>query len=331
MTRRFEVYRNADRQLMSIPLGFSWAAAAFDWIWAFWLRLPQLGIVFLILNLISGAVLYANRAGWKSYLISQVVQGIVIGFSARRFRELSAERQGYAYLCTVPARNGAEAVAKVLQVGGIPLPEWKGRHLAGVPDLVPKRLRPLVAVSLLTIKAAFRYRLVITLLGLLIALVFILPSAIKHDGSAQGFTQILITYTLSAITALLGFTTLWIACGTLARDIEDMSLFLVTVKPIPRWQIWLGKWIGIMVLNASMVAVSGAIVFGLLLARAQQLPPAQLAKLQNEILVARETVPSAILNIDPDVEAEFEKRRRDPSLSSMDPLFVKKQVRQKLS
>ncbi|MEN9601626.1 MAG: hypothetical protein RIS56_1232, partial [Verrucomicrobiota bacterium] len=29
MTRRFEVYRNADRQLMAIPLGFSWAAAVF--------------------------------------------------------------------------------------------------------------------------------------------------------------------------------------------------------------------------------------------------------------------------------------------------------------
>ena len=92
MTRRFEVYRNADRQLMAIPLGFSWAAVVLDWLWALWLRLPQLGLVFLILNLVSSAVLYANRAGWKSYVLSQVVQGIAIGFSARRFRELSAEQ-----------------------------------------------------------------------------------------------------------------------------------------------------------------------------------------------------------------------------------------------
>lgn len=326
MTRRFEVYRNADRQLMAIPLGFSWAAAAFDWIWAFWLRLPQLGIVFLILNLISGAVLYANRAGWKSYLISQVVQGIVIGFSARRFRELAAERQGYAYLCTVPARNGAEAVAKVLQVGGIPLPEWKGRHLAGVPDLVPKRLRPLVAVSLLTIKAAFRYRLVITLLGLLIALVFILPSAIKHDGSAQGFTQILITYTLSAITALLGFTTLWIACGTLARDIEEMQLFLIASKPIPRWQIWLGKWVGIMAVNLGMLAISGSVAYGLLQLRTGELSAEQQVKLRSEVLVARAGAREPAVDLTQDIQTLLKERLKDPAAAALDPAFVRKQV-----
>ena len=32
MTRRFEVYRNADRQWLAIPLGVSWTAAALDWI-----------------------------------------------------------------------------------------------------------------------------------------------------------------------------------------------------------------------------------------------------------------------------------------------------------
>lgn len=326
MTRRFEVYRNADRQLLAIPLGFSWAAAVLDWIWALWLRLPQLGIVFLILNLISSAVLYANRAGWKSYLLSQVVQGIIIGFSARRFRELSAERRGYAYLCTVPARNAADAVAKVLQVGGVPLPEWKGRHLAGVPDLVPKTLRPLLAVALLTIKAAFRYRLVITLLGLLVALVFILPSAIKHDGSAQGFTQILITYTLSAITALLGFTTLWIACGTLARDIEEMQLFLIAAKPIPRWQIWLGKWIGIMAVNLGMLAMSGSVAYGLLQLRTGELSAEQQVKLRNEVLVARAGAREPAVDLTQDIQTLLKERLKDPAAAALDPAFVRKQV-----
>ena len=275
MTRRFEIYRNDDRQHLAIPLGFSWAAAVLDWIWAFWLRLPLLGILFLVLNLVSGAVLYANRAGWKSFLVSQIVQGIAIGFSARRFRELSAERRGYSYLCTVPARGEADAVAKVVQLGGEPLPEWKARHLAGVPDFAPKSVRPLLAVALLTVQAAFRLRLVVTLLGLLVALVFILPSAIKHDGSAQGFTQILITYTLGAITALLGFTTLWIACGTLARDIEEMQLFLIASKPIPRWQIWLGNWVGIMAVNPGMLTISGSVAFGLLQLRTGELSPEQ--------------------------------------------------------
>jgi hypothetical protein len=326
MTRRFEVYRNADRQWLAIPLGFSWTAAALDWIWAFWLRLPVLGIVFLLLNLISGAVLYANRAGWKSYLVSQIIQGIAIGFSARRFREMSAERRGYAYLCTVPARNAADAVAKLVQLGGEPRPEWKPRHLAGVPDLAPRSVRPLLAVALLTIRAAFRYRLVVTLLGLLIALVFVLPSAIKHDGSAQGFTQILITYTLSAITALLGFTTLWIACGTLARDIEEMQLFLVASKPIPRWQIWLGKWIGIMAVNLGMLAISGSVAYGLLQLRTGELSAEQQVKLRNEVLVARAGAKEPAVDLTRDVQSLLKERLKDPSAAGMDPNLLRKQV-----
>ncbi|MFM7556837.1 MAG: hypothetical protein ACKPAH_16260 [Verrucomicrobiota bacterium] len=326
MTRRFEIYRNTDRQHLAIPLGFSWTAAVLDWIWAFWLRLQVLGIVFLVLNLVSGAVLYANRAGWKSFLVSQVVQGIAIGFAARRFRELSAERRGYAYLCTVPARNAADAVAKVVQVGGEPLPGWKARHLAGVPDLVPRSLRPLMAVALLTIQAAFRYRLVLTLLGLLVALVFVLPSAIKHDGSAQGFTQILITYTLGTITALLGFTTLWIACGTLARDIEEMQLFLVAAKPIPRWQVWLGKWIGIMAVNLGMLAVSGSVAFGLLQLRTGELSTDQQVKLRNEVLVARDGAREPSVDLTKDIQALLAERLKDPAAAVIDPALVRKQV-----
>ena len=63
--------------------------------------------------------------------------------------------------------------------------------------------------------------------------------------SAQGFTQIILTYTLSAITALLGLSTLWLSCGTLARDIEECQIQVVATKPVARWQIWLGKWLGI--------------------------------------------------------------------------------------
>src|SRR5678815_3531993 len=76
------------------------------------------------------------------------------------------------------------------------------------------------AVTSLTWKAAFRYRLFWVLSVLLLATVVGLPLLIKDDGSARGFTQILLTYTLSTISALLGLSTLWISCGTLARDIE---------------------------------------------------------------------------------------------------------------
>src|SRR5437899_6280068 len=80
------------------------------------------------------------------------------------------------------------------------------------------------AIARLTWKAAFRFRLFWVMSGLLLLCVVGLPLLIKDDGTARGFTQILLTYTLSVITTLLGFSTLWLACGTLARDIEEAQM-----------------------------------------------------------------------------------------------------------
>src|SRR3954468_12407733 len=130
-------------------------------------------------------------------------------------------------------------------------------------------MQRLLAIALLTVRAAFRYRLVVVMGVLLIGGVVVLPVMIKDDGTARGFTQIVLTYTLALITALLGFVTIWLGCGTLAREIEEAQLQMVAVKPISRWEIWLGKWLGIMTLNAILLSASGAAVFGLMMWKAK--------------------------------------------------------------
>src|SRR3974390_1279876 len=134
-------------------------------------------------------------------------------------------------------------------------------------------MQRLFAICWLTWKAAFRFRLFIVIAGLLLASVVLRPRVSKDDGTARGFTQILLTYTLTTISALLGLSTLWLACGTLARDIEDCQMQVVAVKPIARWQIWLGKWLGIVLLNADLLVISGSAGYVFLQWRAGRLPP----------------------------------------------------------
>src|SRR5881394_487009 len=148
-------------------------------------------------------------------------------------------------------------------------------------------MQQLLAISGLTWKAAFRFRLFVVVAVLLLGSVIGLPLLIKDDGTARGFTQILLTYTLSTISALLGLSTLWLACGTLARDIEECQLQVVAVKPIARWQIWLGKWIGLMSLNAALLALAGGSVYALLQWRATRLPADQQQVLRRVVLIAR--------------------------------------------
>ena len=111
-------------------------------------------------------------------------------------------------------------------------------------------MQKILAIAWLTWKAAIRFRLFAVIAVLLVLAVVGLPLIIKDDGTANGFTQIILTYTLSAVTTLLGISTLWLSCGTLARDIEECQIQVIATKPIARWQIWLGKWLGLASFNA---------------------------------------------------------------------------------
>jgi len=193
-------------------------------------------------------------------------------------------------------------------------------------------MQRIFAIAWLTWKAALRFKLFLVIAALLILAVVGLPLVIKDDGTAQGFTQIILTYTLSAITALLGLSTLWLACGTLARDIEECQIQVVATKPIARWQIWIGKWIGIMLLNAVLLALAGGCVFGLLQWRAAKLPAEVQQTLHEEILVARGSAKEA--NSDADIESETDRilqnRLKATSVEKVDVPEVRKQIREQV-
>jgi len=189
-------------------------------------------------------------------------------------------------------------------------------------------MQRLLAIAWLTWKAAFRFRLFLVITVLLLASVVGLPLLLKDDGTARGFTQILLTYTLSTISALLGLSTLWLACGTLARDIEECQMQVVAVKPIARWQIWLGKWLGLLTLNAALLAVSGASVFCLLQWRATRLPVEEQKILRNEVLVSRgsakESDPTAEIEVETD--RQLKQRLAKNPVGQADLAEVRKQV-----
>jgi hypothetical protein len=193
-------------------------------------------------------------------------------------------------------------------------------------------MQRIIAISWLTWKAALRFKLFVVIAALLILAVVGLPLVIKDDGTARGFTQIILTYTLSAITALLGLSTLWLSCGTLARDIEECQIQVVATKPVARWQIWLGKWLGIVSLNAALLALSGACVYGLLQWRATKLPANEQKILRSEVLVARGSAKEQSYDARIDAEAEriLQERLKTSPVDKVDLPEVRKQIREQV-
>lgn len=191
-------------------------------------------------------------------------------------------------------------------------------------------MQRILAIAGLTWKAAFRFKLFLVLAALLLVAVVGLPLLIKDDGTARGFTQIILTYTLSVITGLLGLSTLWLSCGTLARDIEECQIQVVATKPVARWQIWIGKWLGILSLNAVLLLLSGGFVFGLLQWRAGKLPADQQTILREQVLVARGSAKEA--NSEKDIELETERilqnRLKTAAVEKVDVPEVRRQIRE---
>lgn len=180
---------------------------------------------------------------------------------------------------------------------------------------------PLFAVAFLTWKASIRFRFFWVMLALLLLAVGGMPLIVKDDGSAAGMTQILITYTLAMITAIMGAATLWISAGSLADEIENHQLQMVVTKPIARWQIWLGKWIGVMSMNFVLLLFAGGVVYGMVEYRANQLTRDATRRIkdmpENEIRQLAYKAGIAQVEIDPKTGRPKEDKDGNPILVDM--------------
>lgn len=80
----------------------------------------------------------------------------------------------------------------------------------------------------------------------------------EGDGTIKGKIQMFITYSLGLTAFLLSLMTIFFACRSLAVEIVSRQIYQIVTKPIPRWQILAGKWVGIMAVNAGLLALAGA-------------------------------------------------------------------------
>jgi hypothetical protein len=114
-------------------------------------------------------------------------------------------------------------------------------------------LRAIAAVAVLSVRAAIRSRVVIALVLLLAAGIFGIPRLVSGDGSSGSEWQIRLHYTLFASVVVLGLATLWAACAAFGLEIDSRRMELTAVKPVRLWTLWLGRWLGILILDAVLL------------------------------------------------------------------------------
>ncbi len=118
---------------------------------------------------------------------------------------------------------------------------------------------PILVIARLTIREAQRRRLlwVALFMGVAFLLVFgIAFHFIRQDIERHGPTNndltfvsiLLLTAGLYAVSLLTNVVAVLVSVTTLSGEIESHTIDAIVTKPIPRWQVVVGKWLGYAVL-----------------------------------------------------------------------------------
>lgn len=115
--------------------------------------------------------------------------------------------------------------------------------------------RRIFAVALLCLRAALRSRIITSLLALLALLILFLPGLTRGDGTAAGEWRVMVAFPLTGAAIVLALSSLWAGCAVFAGEIEAGRLQMTRIKPIRFLEIWIGHWLGLMLLNVFLAAV----------------------------------------------------------------------------
>jgi ABC-type transport system involved in multi-copper enzyme maturation permease subunit len=118
------------------------------------------------------------------------------------------------------------------------------------------------AIARLTFWEGVRMRIVLVFLAVLALAVLLMPTALQGDGTVAGRLQSFLYYALMAVNFLLSLTTIFFSCSTLANEIRTRTLHLIVTKPVSRFQVLVGKWLGVNLLNLLILGLSGLTIYG---------------------------------------------------------------------
>ncbi|MBE0534240.1 MAG: ABC transporter permease [Phycisphaerae bacterium] len=160
------------------------------------------------------------------------------------------------------------------------------------------------AVARNTIAQALRMKVAGVVVILLLVLLPLMSTILVGDGTLQGKLQTFVSYGLSLMMMLLCILTIAISTYTLSNDLRRKHIFLVVTKPISRCKILLGKLCGILILDAALLVVFAALIYGLtiLIPHLTDAPDAQVKQARDEFFTARAGL------TDPEDEDEIESR-----------------------
>jgi hypothetical protein len=146
-----------------------------------------------------------------------------------------------------------------------------------------------------------------------------IPLTVKGDGTLSGHIRILIDYTLNFVRVILAIATIWAGCASISQEVDTKQIQMTMTKPVHPFQMWLGKWLGLLIPVFLLILFSGITVYGMLMwnLRDARLTTAEKSALRKSLLVGRiETMPEAPPDLSESIDNVIEIARKNNAISA---------------
>jgi len=172
------------------------------------------------------------------------------------------------------------------------------------------------AVAANTIKQALRMKIAAVFIVLLIVLLPVMGVSMTGDGTLKGRLQTFVSYSLSLTNLLLCLLTIIVSIYTLTNDIKQKQIYTVITKPIRRFQLLLGKLLGVVLLNIALLVLFSAIIYTITVytPKFYGASEADLDSMNNEFFTARAALTPPEVDVTAEVLDTYEKLKKTGQL-----------------
>lgn len=184
------------------------------------------------------------------------------------------------------------------------------------------------AVAVNTIKQALRMKVAVVFVVLLLVLLPVLGFSTTGDGTLKGRLQTFVSYGLSLTSLLLCLLTVVISIYSVTSDIEQKQVYTVLTKPIRRFQLLLGKLLGVIILDVCLLGLFSAIVYIITIYMPFFIDAteAELKQAQNQFYTARASITVPEVDVSKEVNQQYQELDRSGQLEEIFKGLPRKEI-----
>lgn len=177
-------------------------------------------------------------------------------------------------------------------------------------------MRSIWAIATNTIRQALRMKVALIFTILLLVLLPVMALSMPGDGTIKGRLQTFVSYGLSLTSLLLCLLTIVVSVYSLTNDIKQRQIYTVITKPVRRFQLLLGKLLGVVLLDVALLLIFSAIIYAITVYTPRYLEAGEdeLASLNNEFFTARTSLTPPEINVEQEVLDTYNKLKETNQL-----------------